>query len=272
MVSDKQRQRAINWLNSEKRTFEDGLTILEDSGFKPAVARRLRMLGDTPANREHLTENMYQYIRHIGAEVEDTDPDIGVINGVQPADVKSEGKASDSILTVADKISNGALGVPDGAGDLIIDYAHNYRERERLHRSLLSMGEDNDADTISKRKEVTDKIDELTDRLENDYPRIRAFLDNGILPPPPSEPETPGSENQDKTELDDLTKEQLQKMLKSAKTKVLRKTNMLLYQQETKAKKENPMPDCPKRTKYETAIAALQEEISKLEYAIARKG
>lgn len=77
----------------------------------------------------------------------------------------------------------------------------------------------------------------------------------------------------DKTaDLDALTKDELKRMLKSAKTKILRKTNMLLYQQETKAEQENPLPECPKRTKYETAIAELQKDVEQLEYAIARKG
>ena len=67
-------------------------------------------------------------------------------------------------------------------------------------------------------------------------------------------------------------KEKLQKMRKSVATKILRARNMLEFQQESKADKPNPMPECPKRVKYETKIANLTEELEKIDYAIAALG
>lgn len=282
MVSTQKREEAINWLNSKSRAFEEGVAILEESGYKPGVVRRLKTIGETPVNREHLIENIRQYLRHLGEEVEDTDADMGVINGEEPQVLVSENDGQDSLLTLADKVEAGEKeGFDAKCGELLITYAKAYREREQGHRMLAEVPEDNTEENVAKRKEIGEDIDRLTDKLERIYPLIKNYIDNGVVPS--DEDATEATQpivkveenivtNDNTADLDTLTKEELQKMLKSAKTKILRKSNMLLYQQETKAEQENPLPECPKRTKYETAIAELQKEVEQLEYAIARKG
>ena len=275
MVSKQKREEAINWLNSKSRAFEEGVDILEESGYKPGVVRRLKTIGETPVNREHLVENIRQYLRHLGQEVEDTDADMGVINGEEPQVLESENDGQDSLITLADKIEAGEKEDFDAkCGELLITYAKAFRQREQCQRMLLEVPEDNTEENVAKRKEISDDIDRLTDKLERIYPLIKNYIDNGVVP---SYEETNEADEENTTDdktadLDALTKDELKRMLKSAKTKILRKTNMLLYQQETKAEQENPLPECPKRTKYETAIAELQKDVEQLEYAIARKG
>lgn len=275
MVSKQKREEAINWLNSKSRAFEEGVAILEESGYKPGVVRRLKTIGETPVNREHLVENIRQYLRHLGQEVEDTDADMGVINGEEPQVLESENDGQDSLITLADKIEAGEKEDFDAkCGELLITYAKAFRQREQCHRMLLEVPEDNTEENVAKRKEISDDIDRLTDKLERIYPLIKNYIDNGVVP---SYEETNEADEENTTDdktadLDALTKDELKRMLKSAKTKILRKTNMLLYQKETKAEQENPLPECPKRTKYETAIAELQKDVEQLEYAIARKG
>lgn len=275
MVSKQKREEAINWLNSKSRAFTEGVAILEESGYKPGVVRRLKTIGETPVNREHLVENIRQYLRHLGQEVEDTDADMGVINGEEPQVLESENDGQDSLITLADKIEAGEKEDFDAkCGELLITYAKAFRQREQCHRMLLEVPEDNTEENVAKRKEISDDIDRLTDKLERIYPLIKNYIDNGVVP---SYEETNEADEENTTDdktadLDALTKDELKRMLKSAKTKILRKTNMLLYQQETKAEQENPLPECPKRTKYETAIAELQKDVEQLEYAIARKG
>lgn len=275
MISKQKREEAINWLNSKSRAFEEGVAILEESGYKPGVVRRLKTIGETPVNREHLVENIRQYLRHLGQEVEDTDADMGVINGEEPQVLESENDSQDSLITLADKIEAGEKEDFDAkCGELLITYAKAFRQREQCHRMLLEVPEDNTEENVAKRKEISDDIDRLTDKLERIYPLIKNYIDNGVVP---SYEETNEADEENTTDdktadLDALTKDELKRMLKSAKTKILRKTNMLLYQKETKAEQENPLPECPKRTKYETAIAELQKDVEQLEYAIARKG
>ena len=46
---------------------------------------------------------------------------------------------------------------------------------------------------------------------------------------------------------------------------------MLLYSSENKPKdgKENPLPDCPKRVKYEKKVAAQEALVERIEYRLA---
>ena len=69
-----------------------------------------------------------------------------------------------------------------------------------------------------------------------------------------------------------VNKADLQKKRKAVATKLLRAKNQLEFQQETKADKPNPMPDSPKRVKYETKVENLTKELSEIDYQIAALG
>ncbi|MDO4755848.1 MAG: hypothetical protein Q4A54_05860, partial [Parabacteroides sp.] len=69
-----------------------------------------------------------------------------------------------------------------------------------------------------------------------------------------------------------LSKEELQKKRKSVATKISRAKNMLEFQQETKGATPDPMPESPKRLKYETKINNLSKELERIDYAIAKLG
>ena len=47
---------------------------------------------------------------------------------------------------------------------------------------------------------------------------------------------------------------------------------MLDFQTETKGKEPNPMPESPKRVKYETKVRNLTEELKDIDYQIAALG
>nr|DAQ33618.1 MAG TPA: hypothetical protein [Caudoviricetes sp.] len=282
MIATNKRQDAIDWLNGKEKSFAEGVEILESSGFKPGVVRRLKTIGDTPVNREHLKENVRLYLQHVGQTVPDTDAELSVFEGKQPQEVLSENKEQMSMLKLSDKVMAGSVEMNDNVKEYLSIYADSYRCREKCHRMLIELGESNDEDIIAKRKQLCDDIDYMTDRLEWAYPVIREYLDNGTIPEQAKyereDEEKTGNDDESKKDgvedaaLDAMSKEELQKLLRSAKTKILRKNNMLLYQSETKKAKEDPIPDGPKRVKYETAIAKLRTEVEKLEYAIARKG
>lgn len=233
-------------------------------------------------NREHLKENVRLYLQHVGQTVPDTDAELSVFEGKQPQEVLSENKEQMSMLKLSDKVMAGSVEMNDNVKEYLSIYADSYRCREKCHRMLIELGESNDEDIIAKRKQLCDDIDYMTDRLEWAYPVIREYLDNGTIPEQAKyereDEEKTGNDDESKKDgvedaaLDAMSKEELQKLLRSAKTKILRKNNMLLYQSETKKAKEDPIPDGPKRVKYETAIAKLRTEVEKLEYAIARKG
>lgn len=61
-------------------------------------------------------------------------------------------------------------------------------------------------------------------------------------------------------------------MKKNESIKIVKARNMLLYQTEKKQKKENPMPEGPKRIKYEKKIEKLLKLISQIDLKIANLG
>lgn len=280
MVNSEQREAAIAWLNLAKkeRSFDNGVRILELSGYKPGVVRRLKNIGESEVNMMHLTENLRCYLQHLGKDIPDSDPELGVLDGHQPRILLCENDDKDSLLALADKYeAEKEKSMPSSVGSRLVEYAAAYRKRELLHRKMAEVGEDNDAENIAKRKALSDEMDTLTERLETIYPEVKDYLELGIAP---KDDEQVDDKDDDKDSCDDdtvsdydsMTKDELKKLLKSARTKILRKNNMLLYQQETKAEAENPMPESPKRVKYENRIMSLAREVEQIEYAIARKG
>lgn len=278
MLTSQYRQAAADWLKG-KQDYKEGLDILKKSGFKPGVVRRLESIGESDTARMHLKENIRLYIQFIGKEPEDTDADLGVINGKQPEVLKQDETKNLSIdeLAVHFELSSAA---PTGTSRAIIQYAKLYRMREKAHREMANVPETNDDEHVDARRKLSDTIDSWTSQMEKLYPVVKDYIEtkkvisheelDALLNEQEDDPET-DKKDETSDEYDAQSKEELQKLLKSAKTKILRKKNLLEYQQETKADKPNPMPDCPKRVKYETEIAKLEKEVEALQYAIARK-
>ena len=273
MVNSNQRKAAIDWLNSSTKDYNTGIAILEEAGYKPGVVARLKTLGLKASSMMHLVENMRLYIQFCGKEVEDTDADLGVFNGALAPEMKQkDDNGTKTIERLAAELESEGQNVP-----AVIRYAKMYREREKCHRQLKDCGEGNAPDCIAKRKELTAQIAKLTTCMEKIYPHVESFLKDGTIATEEdveavlADTETEESPEPSETAADNMTAEELRKQIKSVKTKILRKNNLLLYQQETKADKENPLPDCPKRVKYETEIAKLEKELEALQYALARK-
>ena len=84
-------------------------------------------------------------------------------------------------------------------------------------------------------------------------------------------PEENPEKEEDETDISSLSVEELKKAKSNAKSKITKAKNMLLYSSESKPKdgKENPLPDCPKRVKYEKKVAAQEALVEKIEYRLA---
>ncbi len=279
MLTGQYRNAAIDWLNG-KQDFQEGIEILKKAGFKPGVVKRLEMIGKSDTAQLHLKQNINLYLDFIGREVEDTDAEMGVIKGKQVEELVQDDKKGLSIDDMADKLEKQEAQAPENAKKLIIMYAKFYRKREKAHREMQEVPETNSDENIETRRKCSEIIDSCTTMLEKIYPLVQSYLEQKKIPSDEElsavaeEPEKKDEEKDetDEDDLDTLTKEELQKRLKSAKTKILRKKNLLEFQQETKGDTPNPLPDCPKRVKYETEIAKLEKEVEALQYAIARKG
>ena len=284
----KHRQAAIDWLNG-KRDFDAGINVLEKSKFKPGVVARLKRDGvngrEAKARLVHIMRSLVQAWAMPDDQLNDnTDPSTGVDASEEPTIYTD---SSDAYINMAvEKLMVDPKAYPKRIAAVIREYADAYKKRDILHKQLADLPEDNDEATVAKRKELSDEIKAKTELMERMYPLYEKFqsLNEDISEEDIQSLENPTDDTQSIDEkdssviepgvgnLDGRTKDELQKIRKSVATKIGRAKNMLEYQQETKAETPNPMPESPKKVKYETKIANLTKELEQIDYAIAKLG
>ena len=280
------RQKAIDWLNG-KRDFDAGIKVLEDSKFKPGVVAKLKRVGikapEAKSRLVYLMRSLVQAWAMNGEEVVDnTDPATG-LDAEDTATIVTDSSAA-YIQMAAEKLEAEPNAFPERISSVIREYASAYKTRDKLHKQLAELPENNEPDVMEKRQELTKQIAEKTDLMEKLYPSYGKYLS---LNEDISEEElkqlehdndnstnAEASDNEGGVESDNSyvgkSKQELQKLRKSISTKIGRAKNMLEYQQETKKDTPDPMPESPKRVKYETKIANLTAELEQIDYAIAK--
>ena len=284
----KHRQAAINWLNG-KRDFDSGIKVLEESKFKPGVVAKLKRVGEKgPEAKARLVYLMRSLVQAWAMPEEVANDNIDPATGVDANEETTIYTASSEayINMAIEKLTVDPEAYPKRIASVIREYADAYKRRDILHKQLADLPEDNDEATVAKRKELSDEIKAKTELMERMYPLYEKFqsLKEDISEEDIQSLEQPTDDNESNDEkdssinepgvgnLDGRTKEELQKIRKSVATKIGRAKNMLEYQQETKAETPNPMPESPKKVKYETKIANLTKELEQIDYAIAKLG
>lgn len=279
------RKAAIAWMNSQ-RDFDQGIKVLEASGFRPMVVSNLKKRGaQAPAamaRLKHLMRTLINAWAQSGEVWEDTDLEAGIIKGKSiPQDTPE--KSHMSLMEAYDALNSGQLEhYPEEVKNIILDYRNAYVQREKLHRELSELGEENTDEICQLRKEKSDQIESLSTRLDQLYPQFIAYIEDKKIPDPDGSTneqkqsedsdEGSGDEHTESSDYDQMPLEDLKKLKKSLSTKVLRAVNRLNYQQETKAETMNPMPDGPERVKYESKIRRLSAQIEDIKMAIAKHG
>lgn len=277
------RQAAIDWLKSD-RNFSRGIQVLEVSQFRPGVVAKLKRDGehgrDAAARLLHLMRMLIQAWAMPG-EVANQDLDD---NGAPVADNQEQhdDNAALKILDAAALIRSGDESrYPANITDLIRTYSDAYKHRDITHRRMTELPDDNEPKTVAMRKELSDEIAMATNTMEVLYPYYERYTRDGqdlteddlakIKEQIEAIEQADNDEDKDDAQADlaNLSKEELQKLRKSVATKIIRAKNQLEYQQETKADAPNPMPDSPKRAKFEAKIARLTPELERIDYAIA---
>lgn len=267
------REEAIRWING-KRVFSQGIDILERSGFKPGVVGRLKRVGENgpaaPARLKHLMLTLIQAWALPESELQDSDLEHGVQDG---KDIPvTDPVAELSMKEVGDQLEAGGLEqLPQEIKDIVFEFRRAYIERDKLHRMLAGLGEDNSMDVVEKRKNLSDGINRLSEEMDRMYPLFDEYVKKHAVrtvnePKPYKEIPTKREGN-----IEAMPTENLKFMKKSLSTKILRATNRLLYQSETKQEKANPMPDGPERVKYETKIKMLSGRLEQIKMELARR-
>ena len=110
----------------------------------------------------------------------------------------------------------------------------------------------------------------IRDNYEKKLAVTEEEIDSALAEPVVGE-EKPKEEDDDDTDISALSVEELKKAKANAKSKITKAQNMLLYSSEAKPKDgaENPLPDCPKRVKYEKKIEQQKALVEKIEYRLA---
>ena len=277
------RSAAVAWIKSTSRDFNQGISILIQSGFKPAVVRKLSQVGpDGPEAPARLNFLIREFVSVFGKPLpEDTDPELHVFQG-QDSPEDTPVKESRAILAVADKEQAQPGSVPPNIAAVIHTYATLYKKRAKACRQLADIPPQNTDELNSQRKQLSDAIEQITDRLEQLYPLYDRYLQSGQdinpedIPSASSNPSAqsdksdPSDSSDPSTDLQNLSLQELRRQRRLLATKRTRTNNMLLYQQETRLPQPNPMPDSPAKVKYTRKLEKLNEEIQQLDYAIAR--
>lgn len=268
-------QAAIAWQNSE-RDFAEGISILQKSGFRPGVVRKLASVGPKgPAAKERLEHNIKMLIRSTkDAELgEDTDAELHVFDGKESEkDTELDDTKKKNIFSHEADENN--------LGKLARMYSSAYKSRELAFKGLKEVEDSNTDESIELRKNFNKVIDANSDLLEKLYPLYSRYEETGAIPTddeinaiiePESEDEEQDKEEEtDGSNYDKMTKEQLTELKYSLTRKITRAKCMLDYQSENFQSEKNPLPDGPKRVKYETKVAKLEPELEAVNIALAK--
>lgn len=278
------RHEAVAWLNSQNREFKEGVRILQKSGYKPIVASKIAKWGDKPHSVDKLVYELRQMIQ-VWANPDDAIHD-DIDLEVKAKDMENElteEKAVNlmkSISSENENLEGDENQMPEIMRKLIFIFSQDYKSRSLLHKQLSDLPEDNSESTVLQRKTLVNSISALSDRMDYLYKLRLRYENDSVLPTDdelsnkayfdPDVEKDKENENEAEKELPDDV-ESLKKMRSSEGTKLTRAKNMLLYQQEAKPKdkKENPLPDSPKRVKYIKKVESLTQLIERIDYKIA---
>lgn len=282
------RREATAWLNSAKRDFLQGVNILQKSGYKPIAVGKMARTGERPHTRQKLEYEMRQMIKVWYNPNDPRFADVDLDDDTRPGE---DGGSEAVPETVAQSIVAEASAdlqrekdeqpaYPPQIAKVIHTFADRYKQRSILHRRLQELGETNTAEVMKQRKDLAARIGALSDSMKL-LAAVRANYENGVestdeeldaaLAEPVVAEEKPKDDEDDDTDISALSIEDLKKAKANAKSKITKAQNMLLYSSEAKPKDgaENPLPDCPKRVKYEKKIEQQKALVEKIEYRLA---
>ena len=136
------------------------------------------------------------------------------------------------------------------------EYSKLYNKRSMSHRKMGDVNTANSKENNSIRASFLKRIKSISQKLDFYHSFISKFEINKTVP----EEDTVFPPTDDPEELPDDIKE-LVRMQKNIRWTIIRNKNTLLYQQRTKAEKENPMPAGPLRDKIRSKIEAAEKTL-----------
>ena len=296
------REAAVKWLrrDASRQDYAEGVALLERLKFKPLLAHRLRLAIGNPTMHRFLVQaltdgvNVYRnpespkFADVIPAEVEE------VTSGTLPPPPSPPSPSENTEQSASQEIGTQST-FPATVRTIMKWYSDAYRRRDRLHREMRGLGESNDHSVMARRKTLSDRINLLTDYMDEVYPLresydtlkqapsseaidavgpfdIWAVRHSMSSPEKPADAPVPASFRLKDEDFSKMSLAELRKRRSSIRSMLVRKSNQLLYQSDSKQEKENPMPLCPERTKLEKQVEGLKQKLYLVMKALSEFG
>ena len=243
------KDKVLQWLASGC-DFTHGLTLLSQTNKHQSLIRSM-------AGREHRYANKlkyelcksaglnYQSSCTVREQVDDQEP------AAAPGSNPLEGK------------------IPPEVEQVIKEHSRLFNLRAQLHEQMAGMPEDNEEETVKKRKNLSDSFEIMSARIDLLFSAKDAFYKEHklpnlsvLFPEPPANPPAAEPLPEDPKEL--------RKLKKNLQTNNTKDQNQLDYQDDKKASKPNPMPSGPKRLKLETRIKQRIAQIEQIDYKLLK--
>jgi hypothetical protein len=249
-VMIEQRQKAVEWLNSKDRSFDKGISILKEAGYKPHVTANLeknRNRRDVPGKLLREIRLFIRYCVHPDAPEHEDEPPF--VNPEEKQDANIQAELSKEYPPVIKK--------------LLSEHSDLYKGRSIMHKDLKAVGENNDEKSAAQRQRLGVMIDASSRRMDILWKAFDEYKQSGTLPEESlfEKPFNPEDSVKAKTEDNSENKlfipesvEELKKLSENLRIKIRKGENRLEYRQETIGDKPDPMPDGPKRVKQEKRI------------------
>jgi len=154
--------------------------------------------------------------------------------------------------------------IPKSIAAIIVQYSKQYKLRSILHASMKKVAPDNRADNVQKRKEISQEIANVSEKMENLHHTKTEFEKTGKLPEQTHAFDKAKTGEPAKINLDKI-KRQRSNLMKS----ILKSKNRLDYQSPKKKETKNPMPKGPRRTDLESKIKLKEIDLASCNRIIA---
>lgn len=150
-------------------------------------------------------------------------------------------------------------------------------EISRITEELYDVGTGNDKASKDQRKALLEERLPLIERYNQVYEAKEAFFlgemtEEQLLAVIENKPEVPKAKEKKPVDYKKLSDLELAKKIHSTKQAINRASNQLLYQQDSKGEKENPLPDCPRRKELEERLQVKRTELDSLLAEYERRG
>lgn len=258
------KKAIISWLESPSKDYFEGVRLLQAAGARP----RLVAMFNNRSPRFALDELIYNLRKMAASAPSSTSSSTSILHQDEPP----------KIIQVATPAKSS---IPDShpaaiAKRLVQDL---HTEISRLHNELFDIGVANDDRSMERRRSIIEERKPLIKRYNQIYEAKEAFFsgelnDSQLLDIINYKEESTITTVQN---IQSLTDVDILRRIKAAKSCINRCNNQLRFQKDAavvngQQMPENPLPDCPKREKIKTRLAARTSELVQLVAEAEKRG